>query len=184
MRSDFFSRLRWNRHIPCVQCERETAYFESMPSAHAQTFSSLGSNSLYYSYYPYDFLSLRVLLSIFLFRNVFSKIFRDFFFITFYSKIFVQNFLQVFFVTKTPFFLKWLYRNIKKSEYFFPFFFKIFFQTFFSKFFFQHFFQNFFFKIFFFKIYAISKNRNILPFFFKIFFPKFFFLISFQHFFS
>ena len=104
MRSDFFSRVRWNRHIPCVQCERETAYFESMPSAHAQTFSSLGSNSLYYSYYPYDFLSLRVLLSIFLFRNVFSKIFRDFFFITFYSKIFVQNFLQIFFVTKTPFF--------------------------------------------------------------------------------
>ena len=37
----FFSRLRWNGHIPCVQCECETAYFESMRSTHAQTFSLL-----------------------------------------------------------------------------------------------------------------------------------------------
>ena len=37
----FFSRLRWNGHIPCVHCERETADFESMPTARAQTFSLL-----------------------------------------------------------------------------------------------------------------------------------------------
>ena len=33
-----FSRLCWNDHISCVQCERESAYFESMLSAHAHTF--------------------------------------------------------------------------------------------------------------------------------------------------
>ena len=36
-----FSRLRWNGHIPCVQCERESASFESMPSTHGQIFSLL-----------------------------------------------------------------------------------------------------------------------------------------------
>ena len=34
-----FSWLCWKYHIPCVQCERHTAYFESIPSAHAGDFS-------------------------------------------------------------------------------------------------------------------------------------------------
>ena len=42
-----FSRLRCNDHIPCVHCERETAYFESMSSAYAQTFLSLPVISYY-----------------------------------------------------------------------------------------------------------------------------------------
>ena len=33
-----FSRLRWNNHIPCVQCKRDTAYFESMRGAYAANF--------------------------------------------------------------------------------------------------------------------------------------------------
>ena len=47
----FWTWLRWNRHIPCMQCEREIAYFESLPSAHAQTFPLLrykGYHSLYF----------------------------------------------------------------------------------------------------------------------------------------
>ena len=31
--NNVFSRLCGNGHIPCVQCERETVYFESIPSA-------------------------------------------------------------------------------------------------------------------------------------------------------
>ena len=42
-----FSRLRGNGHIPSVQCEPETAYFESIPSAYAQTFLLLTVKSYY-----------------------------------------------------------------------------------------------------------------------------------------
>ena len=96
----YFSRLPWNGHIPCVQCERETDCFKSMTSAHAQTFSLLPVKS-YYSQSFSLFLSrgtnkakivsrwlcYQFLLSIFLFRTFFQN---------FYSKLFFQHFFSSF----------------------------------------------------------------------------------------
>ena len=57
----FFSRLDWNSRIPCVQREREIAYFEPMPSAHAQTFSLVPvkaiTHSLCFSYSSREMLA-------------------------------------------------------------------------------------------------------------------------------
>ena len=42
------ARLRGNGQIFCVQCERKTAYFESIPNAYVQTFSLRTVKSYYF----------------------------------------------------------------------------------------------------------------------------------------
>ena len=94
-----FFRLRWNSHISGVQCERETVYLQSIPSAHAQIFSLLHLKS-YYSLAFSLFLSRGVSqakMVVALINCVISICYQYFRFEIFFSKIIFEIFFQTFF---------------------------------------------------------------------------------------
>ena len=128
-----FSRLRSNRHNPCVQYERATL---PILNHMAQTFSLVPVFRLVLSKGASKAKIVWHLVAInfgyeYFCHNFFSKFFLQIFFQNFFSKFFSQNFFfQIFF---SNFFLK-------------TFFSKFFLQIFFPKIFFSKFFQNFFCK--------------------------------------
>ena len=159
------SRLRWNRHISCVQCERATLpILNHMP----QTFSLLpvcrpvlskGAKQVKNSEALINF-AINLAYEYFCFVIYFSKSFV----FKFYLHFFLNFISNIFFYFISNIFLNFISKI----------FFKFYFQKFFSKFLFQIFFPNFFFKFFFKILKKIYFQIFFFNFFFKIYFKKFF----------
>ena len=143
-------------------CERDTAYFESMPSAHAQTFSLLpGEYSPYYSIYRAILLPVSV-EECQQGKNSVALISYTFFPIFFFFKMFFQNFC---------FFSKIFFQNLFLK--FFSHFFSIFLST--KKFFSKIFSSKFcFLKFFLLNFFSNFSSKNFFLKFFLTFFSNFF----------
>ena len=100
-----FSRLRWNRHIPCMQCERATLPIWNQCRMHVLARQKYGTYQCCYKFW----------LWIFLFCNLF---FQHFFSKVFVSKFFFEGFTldaSPFTETKRTFFICFMKNMIYKQ---------------------------------------------------------------------